>query len=75
LKCPEYGCENRPTLEEIKQIIDSDCFLKYQKFQNITKVAKNKNLIFCCSPNCEEVLDIKKADKFKALICPSCKLK
>ena len=58
LKCPEYGCENLPTSEEIEAIINGNVFKKYQEFQINTKVAADKNLLFCTTPDCGEVLNV-----------------
>ena len=72
LKCPEYGCEVRPTEEEVRGMIDAGCFEKYKKFNLNTKVAKDKNLIFCSTPDCGEVLNIKEMSKKNKITCQKC---
>jgi len=61
LKCPQFGCGTTPSEEEVKAIISSDSFSKYQKFINNQRVARSKNLFFCPSPDCESVIDTKSA--------------
>lgn len=39
LKCPEYGCDTKPTEQEVRNIIDSNCFDKFIKFQKNTQVS------------------------------------
>lgn len=72
LKCPEYTCQARASEQEIKAIIDGDCFAKFKKFQANLLVAQNSNLIFCSTPNCETILEKQRA-KVKKLTCPMCK--
>jgi ariadne-1 len=74
LKCPEVGCGQMPTEEEVKDMLENDCFEKYVKFNNNLRVAINKNLYFCPTPNCEEVHDIKLAKK-NINLCSKCKKK
>ena len=72
LKCPEYECQTKPTEEEVKSIINDNCFLKYKKFQLNQKVMMDKNLMFCTTADCEEVLAVQNAVKSK-LTCAKCK--
>ena len=71
LKCPEYGCDTVPSAEEIQNILDGKVFQKYQEYQTNTKVAMDKNLIFCTTPDCPEIMDISFA-KNKKLFCNKC---
>ena len=83
LMCPEYKCPTKPTLQQIKDMIKSDCFEKYKKFQINQKVAKDKSLFFCSTANCETILNIKnkkvnntvECEKCKVLTCFDCKQK
>ena len=68
MKCPEYGCDNKPTEKEVHSIINENCFQKFIKFRLNTQVAQDKDLMFCTTPNCEMVLNKKKAKKNK-IVC------
>ena len=72
LKCPQTGCEIKPSLEEIQGIIDRNCLNKYIRFQNNLKVAQNQNLRFCSKADCETILELSSAVKNK-LVCPKCR--
>ena len=72
LKCPEYGCDTIPTEDEVKELLANDQYSKYKKFNNNRRVAQDKNLFFCSTPNCEEVFDVRHAKK-KMLTCEECK--
>lgn len=74
LKCPQFGCETKPTQDEVKNIISEDCFKKFQKFQLNRKVATDKNLLFCSKIGCENVLNVMNAQK-NMLLCSECKQK
>ena len=74
LRCPQAGCETKPTPEEVEQIISEDCFKKFSKFQLNRKVAIDKNLIFCSKVECENVLSVKEAVKNMAT-CSRCQQK
>ena len=39
LICPEAGCGVKASEEEIKQILQEDCFKKFKRFQNDRRVA------------------------------------
>ena len=71
LKCPQWGCDTKPTEEEIQQIINENCYRKFKRFQLNTMVAQDKDLMFCTSPNCENVLDKRKAVK-SIVTCSEC---
>ena len=73
LKCPEYGCEVKPTVEEIRGIINKSCFDKYEKFTLNTKVAQDKDLLFCTTPDCEHILNVNNAMKNKITCTKCCK--
>ena len=36
LRCPQHGCDAKPTLEEVKKIINEDSFNKYIQFTKDT---------------------------------------
>ena len=59
LRCPQFGCDVKPTKDEVKFIIDNSVFDKFIKFTNNKTVAQNKNLIFCSTADCEETLEVK----------------
>ena len=56
IKCPQYGCPRQATEEEIKQIVSTDTFQKMQKYMFNHLVLEEKDLMFCTSPGCEQVL-------------------
>ena len=69
IKCPEHECGAKPTEEELKELVGTDVYQKFQKFELNMKVASNPNLIFCPSVDCEEVLDLKEGSKLSCTKC------
>ena len=73
IRCPQVGCGQKASEEEIARIISEDSYTKYKKFQNNKKVQMDKNLFFCPTRDCEEVLDKRKAvSKTKLISCSKC---
>jgi hypothetical protein len=71
------GCDNLPSVEEIRTIISEDCYDKYLSFNNNALVAKNKNLIYCSTVDCNSILDTNitlKCIKCGQETCKYCKL-
>ena len=71
LRCPQTGCDQVATDEEIKRIISEDCYAKYKRFQQDRIVLKDKNLFYCKQPGCEGVLDLRQKSK-NVVVCPEC---
>ena len=71
LRCPENKCATKPTEEEVRAIINDDSFRKFKKFQTNTKVAQDKHLLFCSTPDCGQVLNDENAVK-KLVWCNKC---
>lgn len=71
LKCPESGCAAKPTKNEIKDIISANCFDKYKKFKTANDVARDPNLLFCSTVDCETILDARKAQN-SCCLCGTC---
>jgi hypothetical protein len=60
IKCLYGGCPKEFTPEEVRTFVDSELFMKYQKFyrnQYINNL-KSKYIYHCPFPNCEEVFDL-----------------
>lgn len=74
LRCPQYGCQAKPNLDEIKLICTDEVFKKYKRFCDNTLVAKDKNLMFCVTPECETVIDTRDFKKEKMITCPTCQI-
>mgnify|MGYP002632019397 CR=1 FL=1 len=72
LACPQFGCKTKPEHEEVKAIINTRTFCKYEKFQTNHKVAIDKDLLFCSTPDCGTILNVKDSKK-KKLYCSGCK--
>ena len=80
LKCPEFGCEVKPTDDEILQAVGKTVYLKFVKFQEGLKVVLDDDTFFCGTPDCSGVLVKSEAknDKIKCKVCkksfcPKCK--
>ena len=62
MKCPQFGCEAKPTVEEIRSIVSPDVFDKYLDFHQDLMVTLNKdNYFYCSKVGCNNV--IKKKDE------------
>jgi hypothetical protein len=61
MKCPQYGCNVKPSVTEIKSIVSPDVFEKYLNFHQDLMVAQDReNLFYCLNINCKNVINKKK---------------
>lgn len=81
LNCPQSDCNATPSLKEIMNIIDDNCFEKYQKFKKNRMVSQHKTLFFCPTTDCETVLNKNsdlvenykiKCEKCETEVCTRC---
>ena len=74
LKCPEHGCQNKPSLDQIRLVLDADAFAKYEQFSTNRRVITDPNLLFCSKIGCRSIL--RKSDGKKKLVkCEDCSSK
>ena len=58
MKCPQYGCEAKPTIEEIKSIVSPEVFDKYLNFHEDLMVTLTKDNNFYCSKiGCNNIIN------------------
>lgn len=74
IKCPQFGCQNIPSEQELQNIIPLDVFQKYTRFKLKKQVITDPNLIYCSKNSCENILFVSKAVKNK-IECEVCQQK
>ena len=57
IKCLDYCCQEQCSEQIIRSILNVQDFQRYKRFTNAYKVDTNKNLIFCPSKDCSELID------------------
>lgn len=62
----------KPTEKEIEEIVGVGCYKKFKRFKLNTLVAKDKNLYFCTTADCETVQDVRNKDGNNCVICSGC---
>jgi len=76
--CPNEMCKKPLEYHEIKQVINEEVFVKYERFALIEALKQDPNTRWCPKPGCENVMighpDIKKmqCDKCHSEICFEC---
>lgn len=71
IKCLDYCCTEQCPETIIKSILSEQEFDKYVRFTNAFKVDTNRNLIFCPSGTCQELID----KRSKPIVCLKCQTK
>lgn len=66
ITCPQKSCDFEFQAEEVKSLIDSSVYYKYQKFLARAKLKGNKDLVTCPIVDCEGVADLKRQEGIDA---------